>query len=234
VKPPRIVELVGVAGAGKTTLAHTLSTNTNRIILCDHPYFRNVSDIPFFTWNTLMMAPVFIKIFITSGIKSITPREMAWMVILNGWHQRLRRQSSKDPTIVVLDQGPIAIFAELYTLHHNVLQSQSVKKWWDRTLTDWAHTLDLLVCLDTSDPVLIERVRNRNTWHLIKDQSDCEALDLNSRFRSINSNLISRMMVDIGGPSIIEFDTGKSSVHQITEKTLLALDIENLTTSTML
>jgi deoxyadenosine/deoxycytidine kinase len=232
VKPPRVVELVGVAGAGKTTLAHALSTNTKRIMLCDHPYFRKVSDIPFFVWNTLMMTPIFLIIFITSGIKSITPREMAWMVILNGWHYRLRRQVSRDSSIVVLDQGPIAIFAELFVLHHNVLQSPSVKKWWDRTLTVWAHTLDLLIWLDTSDPVLIDRVRNRNNWHLIKDQTDFEALDLNSRFRSINSKLVSSMTTDINGPIIIDFDTGKKSVSQITEKTLIALDIENLTIPT--
>jgi hypothetical protein len=177
------------------------------------------------------MAPIFLHIFATNGIKSITLREMAWMVVLNGWHHRLRRQVSKDSSLIVLDQGPIAILAELYVLHQNILQSQAVKKWWERILTIWAHSLDLIIWLDTSDTVVIERVRHRSRWHLIKDQTDIEALDLNSRFRGINSKLISNMLAEINGPSIIKLDTGKESLDQITKKTLVAFEIENPRTS---
>jgi cytidylate kinase len=227
VKPPRIVELVGVAGSGKTTLAHALSTNSKKIILCDHPYFRNVSDFPFFIWNTLLMAPTFLHIFATSGIKSITPQEMVWMIILNGWHHRLRRQASKDSSIIVLDQGPIALLAELYVLHQNVFQSQAVKKWCERILTVWAHSLDLIIWLDAADTVLIERVRNRNRWHLIKDLSDLEALDLNLGFRTINNYLVSNITSDVHGPIKVEFDTGQFSTNQIVEKTIVALEMNN-------
>lgn len=230
-KPSRIVELVGVAGAGKTTLAHALSVNNPRIILCDHPYFRNVSDFPFFTWNALLMAPIFLHLFATSGIKSITPREMAWMVILNGWHHRLQRQGSKDSSIILLDQGPIAILAELYVFHQSVFQNQAVKKWCDRILTVWSHSLDILICLDAPDAVLIKRVRNRNRWHQIKDLSDLEAIDLTMGFRTINNCLVSNMTDDVHGPIKIDFDTEKESINQITEMALIACEAYKSRTS---
>lgn len=60
-KSPRIVELVGLAGTGKTTLAQALRQCSNRIWVGEQPNFRRIGHIPFFAWNVLVMLPTFTK-----------------------------------------------------------------------------------------------------------------------------------------------------------------------------
>jgi len=230
-KPPRIVELVGVAGAGKTTLAKALSQSSKRIIHGHHPYFRKVEHIPFFAWNTLLMMPTFIHLYASYGIKCLTSREVAWMVILHGWHHVLRRQASNDGSIIVMDQGPVSIMAELSVIDPKCLQSQAAKKWWENTIKGWIDALDLLIWLDASDPTLIKRVRTRDQWHLIKDQQDREALDFNTSYRSTYNSLLSALTADGRGPQVIEINTGRESLDTVMDKVLVALEIKKLDSS---
>lgn len=219
------MELVGVAGTGKTTLAHTLSQRTKRITLGEHPYFRKVEHIPFFIWNTLVMVPTFIRLYTRYGIKCLTPRETAWMVILHGWHHMLRRQASHDGSIIVMDQGPVSIMAELSVMGPKFMQNHDVNKWWESTIEAWADVLDLLIWLDTSDPTLLKRVRTRDKWHLIKEQNDPEALDFNAQYRSVYSHVISVLTSRANGPKVFRFDTGQASLDETVDKMLTVLDL---------
>jgi deoxyadenosine/deoxycytidine kinase len=229
--PPRIIELVGIAGAGKTTLANSLSQIDKRIVLSDHPYFREVRDIPYFARNTLSMTPTLLHLLSQNQFITLNPRKAAWMVILNGWHKTLMRQVASANKVHVMDQGPVSIMAELLYMHPNAMDSSVFKKWWEGMFEAWSGCLDLLVNLDTLDATMIKRVRHRGNWHLIKEQTDTEAADFNQAYRKIYEHLLNKFKEKSLGPRIIKFDSGKESLESIREKVLSFLDLQTTGTN---
>lgn len=225
-KTPRIVELVGVAGAGKTTLAQALHQCSNRIWIGEHPYFRRMDQIPFFAWNTLVMLPTFTHLYSNNHHgRWLSQREMAGMVILNGWYRVLRRQTYTDNKIYVLDKGPLMILAGLKIFGPDCIKNESAKKWWDYIYKQWASTLDLIIWLDATDAILLDRVRKRPNWHPIKGLTDEEAFDLNAHYRSEYGQLASLFAASAEGPEVVGVDTGEDPLDVVIEKSLIALGV---------
>jgi hypothetical protein len=54
-KTPRVVEIFGPAGAGKTTLCLLLNQYQERIRLSEFPDVRKIVDSPFFIWYGLRL-----------------------------------------------------------------------------------------------------------------------------------------------------------------------------------
>jgi len=224
---PSIVELAGPAGAGKTTLAHALAQQSDNIRLCDPPYYRRTEHLPFFVANSLLLLPTIRHLWRYRDGRQLTPREMAWMVILKGWPRVLARQAPSDGKVAVLDQGPVYILAELSRFGPASLQSPSARKWWDRTIEQWATTLDMVIWLDTSDTTLLERIRTRNKWHVIKHESAVEALGFLARCRRAYGQVLSALTTKAGGPKMLRFDTALASVDEIVSQLLMAWDLRD-------
>jgi len=225
--PPRIVELVGLAGAGKTTLAQALRQCNKRIWIGEHPYFRKLDQFPFFAWNTALMLSTFTRLYSNNHHgRWLYPREMVGMVILNGWYRVLRRQTFISNKIYVLDKGPLMILAQLRIFGPNCINNnESAEKWWYYIYKQWASTLDLIIWLDATDAILLDRVRKRRKWHSIKGQTDDQAFALNARFRSEYEQLISLFTAGADSPKVIEYDTGLDSLDKVIEKTLIAFGL---------
>jgi shikimate kinase len=221
-RPPLVVELVGPAGAGKTTLAQALKQRSKRILIGTAPQIRRVGHIPFFARNSLLLVPTLFHLHYKNNGRWLTPREIAWMVILKGWHRVLGRQASKNGTIVVLDHGPVAMLASLRFFGPENLKSQSAKKWWDSTYKQWADTLDMVIWLDTSDATLVERIRARDVWHRVKVKSDSEAFEFLARWRPVYEQVISELTVDSHGPKVFHLDTGQESLDETVSRVLVA------------
>jgi deoxyadenosine/deoxycytidine kinase len=222
-----VVELVGLAGSGKTTLAQSLNRCNTRLVLRERPYFRKREYIPLFVWNILVMLPFLTNLYRACGIGCLSPKEVAWILTLNGWNQILRKQKSRNNKVIVMDQGPVSIMAELTVLGPSCLQGKNTSDWWKKVFQLWASTLDLIIWLDAPDSVLLERVRSRNKRHVIKGQSNADALDLIMKFRSTNNYLISTLEANPNGPKVIKFDTDNNPLDFIIDKVLIALDLHN-------
>lgn len=224
---PRIIELVGLAGVGKTTTSQRLHQLSKRILIINHPYFRKVTDLPFFIWNTILMIPIFAGYYFTkNGDRYFTLREMAWMVILNGWWRVLKKKETKKNMIFLLDQGPISLMAELWGFGPKYLRRSVGEKWFSRILDNWAGTLEALVCMDTDDFTLFNRVRAREKWHLIKEKNDDEAYIFNQKFRVIYQTLVEQLTQRNPAIFVINIDTGRGTLEETVPKiaSLLQLD----------
>ena len=103
------------------------------------------------------------------------------------------------------------------------LKSQAVKQWWEKTYLQWAGTLDMVVCLDTSDAILLQRIRARETWHGFKNLSESEVIEILARFREAHKKVLSGLMVGERGPGVLCFDTAKKSQDEIVENLLIQL-----------
>jgi thymidylate kinase len=218
-----IVELVGPAGAGKTTLANVLLQRSKRIQLGTPPNIRKIEHFPFFAKNTLLLAPTFLHLYQNHNGRRLTRQEITWLLTLNGWQHRLGRQVARTGTIVILDQGPVFMLAKLVGFGPENLKSQAVKQWWEKTYRQWAGTLDMVVCLDTSNAILLQRIRARETWHGFKNLSESEAIEILARFREAHTKVLSGLMVEERGPDVLCYDTAKKSQDEIVENLLIQL-----------
>jgi shikimate kinase len=221
---PLLVELVGPAAAGKTTVRRALTRRSGEILIGVPPYYRRVADMPFFVKNGLLLMPMLLRLIRTNG-RRLTRREIAWMAILQGWHSAVRERASSSSTAIVLDQGPVFLLARLFWLGPEGLRGQTAEKWRKSMYTHWTAALDLVVWLDASDAVLLERIRTRDKWHAVKDRSQSEALDFLSRYRAAYGQVMSALTANGGGPKVLRVDTARESLDGVVDRVLTDLGL---------
>jgi shikimate kinase len=226
-KPSLIVEIVGPAGAGKTTLTRNLVQSNKNIYIGDRPRIRRISHFPFFARNTLLLLPEFIKIFSKKNSGGLNSREVALMLRLRGWQQLWWRQVVNKCSIIVLDQGPIFSLAELSSDNQGYLSSQSAKKWWDNMHQKWASLLDFVIWLDAPDSILMERIKTRNKDHLVKGKPEPEITKYLTRYRMVYSQVISTLTANFGGPVLHRFDTSRESLEEIVNNILIIFGLND-------
>ncbi len=226
---PRIIELVGVAGTGKTTLTQGLLKASRRVVHMDEPLYRDFREWPFFVFSTLIMLPTLIGMYFRKEGRWLHRREIAWMVILDGWPRRLKRMSFVKGRVQVMDQGPLSLMAELHIFGPDWLHGPVGERWWRKVHDEWAETIDMLVWLDAPDDTLIRRVRSRNHWHLIKEMTDEQALQLNLHFRDEYDRLIADLLQKPNGPRVVCFNTDKHTPNDLLQRTLSILGLSTST-----
>lgn len=213
----RVVEIVGPAGAGKSTLCHALSQGSETIHLGNFPDVRKISDASFFILNGLQMSPYLFNLPWHKG-RNLTRREFALLSILNGWPDVLQKELKNNKTII-LDQGPVYMLAELLRSGpHNFRHIAA--RWWEQTCMEWANVLDLVICIDTSDAILIERVRVRNKHHRIKNHSDEWASQCLAQHRDAQREVLNSMANQERFPKVIQMDTSQVPLNETVEKIL--------------
>lgn len=216
---PEIVEVVGPAGAGKTTLFDALQKTVPKIQTAFQPDVRDPRFILFFIKHILLLVPLFIRLR-GSGDRSLTRQEMAWMAILNGWPELLKKEILKDKKMLLIDQGPIFLMTILSEFGPRSLRSAKTLVWWQRVCELWAHTLDTVIWLDTSDETLTKRIRSRRKAHLVKEEKDQTVHEFLFRCRVMYDHVIKGLRAGNRRIRVLRFDTGRYSldelVHEIT------------------
>ena len=221
-KPPLIVELVGPAGAGKTTLSRALSRRDEKIMVAADLELRRMAHIPIFVSQASRLSPVFLRRCRHSSW--FTWDEIKAMVYLKGWPQVLRQQARNGGTAILLDHGPVFKLATLNAFGSERLRNKEFETWWTKMFTQWASTLDFVIWLDTSDSALIERINTRSQKHAVKAKAEQEASEFLARYRSSYEKMLQRLTA-YGGPTLIKFDTGQTSIDQIVDEILGICDL---------
>jgi len=150
----------------------------------------------------------------------LTRREIVWMAILKGWHHFLRTEVTNGGRVVVLDQGPVFLLAQLYMFGPKSLRGKSGEKWWEMVVARWAATLDMLVYLDASDAHLLNRVRTRSKWHLVKDKTAPEVFEFLAQYREAYEQVSSMLTAYHRSPKLLRFDTVQQSSDEIVNRLL--------------
>jgi len=215
-----VVELVGPAGVGKSTLFHALGKKGFPWLECQYtPPVWKISTTPFYIKNIYKLLPIIIR-QLFSNDRRITRRELAFMAILNGWHEKLDKEVANSNKIIVLDEGPISLMAYLNIWGPKCLFSSNMHEWWENIYGKWMHGLDMVVMLDTTDEILIWRINNRPRDHHIKGEPVPEMLDWITKYRILNENIVSRLLSNVHAIRVLRIDSGKYSVDEIVNKVL--------------
>ena len=223
---PLVVEIAGPAGAGKTTVLHSLKYRSRKVSSVALPRFRSVEGLPFFAEHGLLLLPTLLRLAMQNG-RGLTRHEISSMITLNGWHRLCRRDAAGNGSVRLLDQASVFMMAELHEFGPESLRSPGAQKWWNRVYRQWAATLDLVIWLDASDTILRDRIRSRRRWHVMKDKPADEVFDFLARYRRAYEQAISALKADNPGLRVLRIDTGDKTVAQVVERLTFDLGLQS-------
>jgi hypothetical protein len=215
VQSPRLVELAGPAGAGKSATRRALMART-------HLRHGMIWGLPAgsLLWHGVRSIPSFIPLWLAA-------RRPLWdetrhMVRLRTLREALQNRPAQQPAMV-FDEGPVFALAWLRGFGHPVMREAASEGWWETACEEWARMLDLVVVLDASDELLAHRIRNRPEDHEIKQASDAEIARWMGRFRQSLDWVLERLSL-AAGVTVLRFDTRTESPELLAEQTAAALD----------
>jgi shikimate kinase len=221
-KSALIVELVGLAGSGKTTLSRALIQRDDTIRVADDLALRRGKHMRIFASHL----PFFLSLLLRCGrtTRWFTWNEMKAMIYLKAWPQILRQQAMHNSSIILLDHGPIFKLATLNAFGPPRLKSPSFEPWWHSNFEQWASVLDMVIWLEAPNKTLLERINRRHQRHVVKAQPERNAYDFLLRYESSYEQILGRLGA-YGGPTLLHFDTNQASVEQLIDKVLAACNL---------
>jgi hypothetical protein len=219
-RPPRIVEIVGPAGAGKSSLLLALGQRDGAILALSS--FRGpIGYLPIWIGTAVWKLPRLLPAGRT--VPGLGGKELRLMVHLMSMHRLLERAGSRERPVTVLDQGPLYMLTRLWCCGLDNAGDRTIVAWWHAMLRSWATRLQLVVWLDASTPILMERIRSRTKWHLVKHESDEHATRFLATVRTGYERVMARVTDDNGGPKVLRLDTGVQSLDEIATQVLAAV-----------
>lgn len=218
----QVVEIVGPAGAGKTTLYHALDGRTESIRLGNFPDVRKIPDAPFFISNGIQLIPNLLRVYRRDS-RQLTRREFAWMTILRGWSALLRNETKNGSTAIILDQGPVYLIAEMQLFGPGYLRQKAAECLWQNFYYRWRTTLDMVVWLDATNEVLLNRIRTRQQEHIMKTEPATTVYEFLDRYRAEYEFILSILTSKMSSLKVLRFDTGCQKPQEIMNQLLSEL-----------
>jgi hypothetical protein len=208
IRPP-VVELVGPAAVGKTSLLLALNESDGRLRSGPRlPKHRHVR-------SAVSLAPTFAGLH--WPFRGLLWKEMKRMTYLSTLLRLLKEPRFTGASALMLDEGAVYMFARLLVFGEERIRNRAFERWWNEASEQWAQALDLLVCLDAPDAILIQRLRTRNQPHRVKALSDEAIARFISSYRAAYDRVIASLTVS-GGPRVIRVRTNEESLGQTTRR----------------
>lgn len=184
-----IVELVGPAGAGKTTLAQGVS-RTDATVRAGLSLWG--LPRPKLLASAVALLPTFMRSALAGGgAPPLRWAEMAQMIRL-GALRRVVREEAKKHRILLLDEGPVFALSWLDVFFKRN-GDRVPAAWRRRAVADWGLLLDVVVFLDASDLTLAHRIRSRQKEHMVKHRTDAEISGFSAGFRKAFDRAIAEL-----------------------------------------
>ena len=215
---PLIVELVGLAGAGKTTLARALSQRDEKIQIAPDLKLRETEHLFLFTSHVPSMLPLFLRRFQRS--RRFTWEEIKAVAYLEIWPRVLTQIKPNNGKAILLDQGPIFKLATLNAFGPEILKSQGLEEWWGYVLTQWANILDVVIWLNAPNEILGKRINVRNKRHVIKGKIEQDVNHFLRKYQESYQQIFEKVAT-YNQPVKLQYDTSQESIEQIVEDVLV-------------
>ncbi len=207
-----VLELVGPAGSGKTTVADALRG-------AGPPEPGAASGVGVEAAHGARLAalgrvtPVLAAARVSGRGRWWTAGELRGIAALEAWRRPLREAASGTGGAVVLDHGPVFRLAALAAYGPPMSRTAPFCAWWERTALAWADLLDGVVWLDADDAVLQARIDSRDRSHRIRGAGQPDAAEFLARYRQAYRAAVTAL-ADAGTP-VVHLDTTTLAPEQV-------------------
>jgi hypothetical protein len=184
-----VVELVGPAGCGKSTLSLTLPASDPRVRRGP-----NLWGLPYSDRLASAVELVPTALGTTLAGKPPWPDEAAQMVRIGALRRAVEATPRATDDIILVEEGAVFGLAWL-EVNYRRSPGDELAEWRRRAAAEWAATLDVVVRLDAEDGVLARRIRTRAKSHQVKHSPDSEIRDFTARYR----RAFDRVIADLAG-----------------------------------
>lgn len=181
-----VVELVGPAGAGKSTLAQNVHRADASVQVGP-----NLWGLPRF--RLMRGAIALVPTIVVSAMRKrrLRWREITQMIRLDALRRVLRRMKSRH-RIILLDEGPVFGISWL-DLAFAKRGAQAPARWRRRALERWSHLIDSVIFLDADDKQLAGRIRTRAKGHRMENGSNVAIQRFANGFRKAFEQVIGEL-----------------------------------------
>jgi thymidylate kinase len=212
-----ILEVIGVAGAGKSTVSRELYGRLPGL-LDGHRLAQRRHPVRFVA--TALAARAVARFGRRSdSIEGWASRKDLRYLDLFSEVAEAGRNLPVDG--ILFDQGPLYRLARLSSTPGEAAGESTVAdSWWHGAVQQWSRLLDLVVVLDAPDPVLYERVAKRDKPHLMKHHTAQQATAFIDDFRSRFQHALTAL-TRFGSPRVLRFDTATQTADKIAEAIVL-------------
>lgn len=209
----RTIEIVGVAGSGKSTLSKVLTGRYPSCQLADSLHTRLPAHWPYVAGAAPRVLPL-LGAALRAGRPVPSWEEVKFALYLSGWSRYLRE---KHPSgVVLLDQGPLFAIARLLWGDKPVTRDPRFRGWMEAMAMHWSAELDAVVWLTAPDAVLVQRIDHRPQGHEAKGQPAERALRLVESHRRAYGHVLG-VIESIGRPPVRHYDTSTASPSAIAD-----------------
>jgi len=214
-----IAEIVGPAGAGKTTILHALAQRSSAIGDSYALPLRQI--IPSFLWHTVQSLPSHIPG--RRNKQRLSQDSLMTMAYLERLRRIISRSNTHESEVIFFDQGPLYSLTYLRGFGFEGIRSQSLDQWWEKMLLSWSTLIDIVFWLDADDDVLLSRINIRRKWHRAREMSRPEAREFLARYRRTYEQVIDGITSQ-GHTRVIRLHTDQESIEQVVSRILDVLD----------
>jgi shikimate kinase len=210
---PHIIEMVGVAGTGKSTLRKAMMQRDKRIQFFDRP--GNLSYLPFIFKLATLWLPLYLTYYRNS--KWFSTQEIRNMGYLDTWISRIRYRALFNDNIYIIEPGSVYWLATLQECKVGLVKHPRFQRWWKKSILHWASSLDAIIWLDAPEEVCFKRVHSRDQWHQFLEISTDNAMQELKCYRNYYESLVPEM-ASLCPIKVFHFRTDQISTDQMVEQ----------------
>lgn len=207
-RQPETIEIVGVAGAGKSTLARTLSACYPGTRIADSLHTRASAHWPYVAHSIPRVLPLVARS--ARDRPALGWDETKLIIYVSAWRRFLHHERHDVPGLIVLDQGPIFALARLLWSRKPVTRTRVFQEWMNEMIDCWSVELDAIVRLVAPDDTLLERINHRDQVHETKGKSTRDSVGVLATHKRAYEELFGAIE-RLGRPPVLRFDTSVMS-----------------------
>ncbi|MGZ4147603.1 MAG: hypothetical protein ACXVPL_07835 [Actinomycetota bacterium] len=212
-----IVEVVGPAAAGKTTLIRRLCSTDPRMR----------SSIPVSRVRSAAVMAAKAAAYVPAWLAGrprdrwFTWRELKSLTFVDEWYREAMRGRIAGVPATFLDHGPLYRLAALRAFGPAMVRTPLFERWSAKAVARWRSAVGLIVWLDAPSGVLLQRAQHRGHWYLSADGAPEDKLGFLDRYRRALEEAVEGAERD--GVRVVRLSTEGAPVEDLVERVRRAL-----------
>ncbi len=211
---PQVVELVGLAATGKTSLLRALGEREPACLAGLRPPRHRHA------WSAVTLVPTFVGLH--RSAHAFLWKEMKRITYLRTLQRSVAAKAAERYRAIVMDEGPVYMLARMRVYGEARVRSAAFEPWWRSAIGEWRRTLHLVVWLDAPDAILAERLRRRAQHHRLQGATDRTIEGFLGAYRTAYAEVMSDLTT-LPGVRVLAFRTDVETADRIAERVVAEL-----------